>query len=230
MDWSFIGQATAQFFIDYVAVIIGAVTGALVAVDRDMDIVGTVAMGLVTGYGGGIIRDLLLQDQGLFFMEHPSLVIVATVASIAVFFAKGVFHYLPATVFFADTLSIAAYALAGTGKAWDADVGVILAILLGTITAVGGGAIRDVCTGEVPSIFRQSNFLAVASIAGAGAYVVLELAHAPIILARICCFATVVILRYVSVWFDLRTSAASEIRLPLPEAWKNKVKNKLTKE
>ena len=58
----------------------------------------------------------------------------------------------------------------------------------------------------------------------------LELAHAPIILARICCFATVVILRYVSVWFDLRTSAASEIRLPLPETWKTKVKNKLTKE
>ena len=62
MDWGTLGQTAAQFLIDYFAVVVGAVCGALFAVERKLDIVGTVTLGLIAGYGGGIIRDLLLPE------------------------------------------------------------------------------------------------------------------------------------------------------------------------
>ena len=85
MDVMIAWQAATLFLTDYFAVAVGVLSGVLFAIDRDLDIVGCVSLGLVVGYGGGIIRDILLHDQGFFFMDHPNLVVFCIVLAAMVF-------------------------------------------------------------------------------------------------------------------------------------------------
>lgn len=199
-----------QFF-DYLSVIVGGITGALFACDRDLDIVGTVTLGLMTGYGGGVVRDMLLQNHGFYFMEHPDLIVLTACLCAFVFFFQGVFKHLDSTVFFADALSVGLFALAGASKAVACDVGFVLASLLGAITAVGGGALRDVCVGEIPGVFQESNFYAVAGLGGSVLFVAMATVGINLTVSSFACVIAVIMLRYWSVYFDWRTSAAHDL-------------------
>ncbi|MFR3273171.1 MAG: trimeric intracellular cation channel family protein [Slackia sp.] len=106
-------------FIDYFAVVVGVITGAMFACDRKLDIVGTVVCGLFTAYGGGVLRDFLLQDEGVYFMSHPYLFLLCVFLCAFVFYFRGLFRHLPSTIFLCDTLSVALYAVAGASKAFD---------------------------------------------------------------------------------------------------------------
>lgn len=204
-------QLSVPVGIDYFSVIVGVLTGALFACDRKLDIIGTVTLGLITGYGGGIVRDLLMQSHGVYFTSHPDLIVICIVMCGFVFYFRGIFKHLDATVFFADALSVALFALAGASKAFACEQGFVLSVMLGAITAVGGGAIRDVCVGETPGVFKQSNFYAVAGIGGSAAYVALAYAGCPVAIAGVCCVATVVLLRYWSVYFDWKPACEADL-------------------
>lgn len=208
MDWGSLGQTAAQFLIDYFAVAVGAVCGALFAVDRKLDIVGTVTLGLIAGYGGGIIRDMLLHDQGFFFMQHPELILVCIGLGVLVSVFRKHVANLQSRLFYVDAFSMALFALAGSSKAWGADVGIVLSIFLGGLTAVGGGALRDICTGQTPAVFQPSNFYAVSGIAGSAAYVALAALHAPGIAADITCVAVAFLLTVLSAHFNWRTKSS----------------------
>ena len=123
---------TVPWGIDYFSVVVGVLTGALFACDRKLDIIGTVVLGLVTGYGGGIIRDVLLQDKGVYFTSHPDLILVCIVLCAFVFYFRGLFKHLDAMVFFADALSVGLFALAGASKAYACGEGFVLTVILGT--------------------------------------------------------------------------------------------------
>ena len=166
MDTTFLQQAfsdsqvlTVPWSIDYFSVVVGVLTGALFACDRKLDIIGTVVLGLVTGYGGGIIRDMLLQTHGVYFTSHPDLILICIAICAFVFYFRGLFRHLDATVFFADALSVGLFALAGASKAFSLEQGFVLSVILGAITAVGGGAVRDICVGETPGNFPAVELL-----------------------------------------------------------------------
>lgn len=197
--------------IDYFSVMVGALTGALFACDRKLDVIGTVVAGLLTGYGGGIIRDLLMQDYGVYFMSDTNLILLCVGICVFVFYFRGMFKSLAASVFLADALSVALFALAGASKAFACDQGVVLSVILGAITAVGGGALRDIAVGETPSIFKQSNFYAVAGLCGSASYVLLALADWPLALAAVVCVAVTVFMRYWSVYFDWKTQSEADL-------------------
>lgn len=192
-------------FIDYFAVVVGVVTGAMFACDRKLDIVGTIVCGLLTAYGGGILRDFLLQDEGVYFMSHPYLFLLCVGLCFFVFYFRGLFHHLPSLIFLCDTLSVALYAVAGAGKAFDCGSGVVMSVVLGAIVGVGGGAIRDSFVGEVPGIFKSSNYYAVAAVGGSFAYVTFVALGLDAAGAAALCVLTVLVLRYASVYFDWRT-------------------------
>lgn len=202
---------TVPWGIDYFSVVVGVLTGALFACDRKLDIIGTVVLGLVTGYGGGIIRDVLLQDKGVYFTSHPDLILVCIVLCTFVFYFRGLFRHLDAMVFFADALSVGLFALAGASKAYACGEGFVLTVILGAITAVGGGAVRDICVGETPGIFQQSNFYAVAGLGGALLFTMLAYAGVPLVVAGIACVFTVGFLRYWSVYFDRKTRNEADL-------------------
>lgn len=202
---------TVPWSIDYFSVVVGVLTGALFACDRKLDIIGTVVLGLVTGYGGGIIRDMLMQDKGVYFTSHPDLIVLCIVICAFVFYFRGLFRHLDATVFFADALSVGLFALAGASKAFACGEGFVLTVILGGITAVGGGAVRDICVGETPGIFQQSNFYAVAGLGGALAFAVLAYVGMPLPIAGVACVFMVTFLRYWSVYFDWKTRPEADL-------------------
>lgn len=202
---------TVPWGIDYFSVIVGAVTGALFACERKLDIIGTVVLGLITAYGGGLIRDVILQDQGIYFTSHPDLIVICILICVFVFYFRGLFKQLDKAVLLADTLSVALFALAGASKAFAAGSGVVVSIILGAITAVGGGAVRDICVGETPSVFKRSNYYAVAGLGGAAVYVALAQAGCPLPVAGVLCVATVVALRYASVLLGLKTKQEADL-------------------
>ena len=111
------------------------------------------------------MRDTLMQGTGVYFTSHPDLIVTCILICAFVFYFRGVFKHLEATVFLADALSVGLFALAGASKAVAFEQGMVLSVIMGGITAVGGGAIRDICVGEVPGVFQRSNYYAVAGLA-----------------------------------------------------------------
>ncbi len=210
MDFGVITAFDWSTVFDYLAVLIGAITGALFAVARKLDIVGTVAIATITAYGGGIVRDMLLATQGFFFMQHPILIVISVLISIVVFIFSRSARKLEKILFYADALSMSWFALAGTIKCWNAEVGIVLAIVLGTVTAVGGGALRDICTGETPVIFKAGNFYAISAFLGATFFVMCEVLDAPILFSSIGCVVISFALTLMSKHFNWRTRHKDE--------------------
>ena len=210
MDASVITAVDWSTIFDYLAVIIGAVTGALFAVARKLDIVGTITIGIITAYGGGIIRDVLLSSHGFFFMQHPLLIVACALIAAAVFAFSRTARKLEKWLFYADALSMSWFALAGTIKAWNAEVGIVLAIALGTVTAVGGGALRDICTGETPAIFKPGSFYAISAFLGAAFFVACVSFGAPILPSSIGCVAISFALTLLSHHFNWQTKQRGE--------------------
>lgn len=155
------------------AIFAGALAGGMVAVRRGFDILGVMTLALVSGLGGGIIRDLLLQKYGIFALDNPSALLAVLVgALIAAFFLTAAARLKPALLVF-DTLSLSLFCLVGSDKALVAGLAAVPAILLGTITATGGGVLRDLLCDREPEILRRGSLYSTAALAGSTTYVVM---------------------------------------------------------
>lgn len=218
---------TIPSVIDYFAIIVGVITGALVACDRKLDVVGTTVAGLLTGFGGGIVRDLLMQDHGIYFMQHADLVVICAAICLLVFYFRGIFTDPDRQLFLLDTLSVALFALAGASKAFACDQGIILSIMLGAVTAVGGGALRDVFTGVTPAIFKASGFYAIAGLGGSVAYVALAAMDCPVVIAGVICVVAVLALRYGSERFGWKTRSEADFSPHVKKAFSRVAKRPL---
>ncbi|MEC4184610.1 TRIC cation channel family protein [Adlercreutzia sp. R21] len=205
------GALTVPFGADFFSVAVGVITGAMFACDRKLDIVGTIVLGLMTAYGGGIIRDLLLQDDGVYFMQYPNVILICIGLAVFVFYFRGLFRHSGQVLFFADALSVALFALAGANKAFACGEGFVMVVILGALTSVGGGALRDISVGETPGVFQRSNFYAVAGFGGALVFAAMAFANTPLVLAGCACVFTVVFLRYLSVFYDWKTADEADL-------------------
>ena len=149
----------------------GALAGGLVGVRRQLDAVGVATLAVAAGLGGGIIRDVLLQDYGVYALENPRLLVAALVAAAIAFFFYAAANRVRPVLFAVDAIALGLFACIGTDKALLADLSWVAAILIGTITAVGGGVIRDLLTDEVPQVLRPGGLYATAAVVGALTYV-----------------------------------------------------------
>jgi uncharacterized membrane protein YeiH len=157
---------------DVLAIGVFAVSGALVASRKQMDAVGFVLIGCVTGFGGGTLRDLLLGRTPLFWLAEPLLIAVAAGASVLVFFTAHLVQSRFRVLLWADAVGLALYAVVGAEIALAQGVAPWAAVLLGVITATFGGIVRDVICDEVPLILRREIY-ATAAAAGGALFVVL---------------------------------------------------------
>ena len=123
----------------------------------------------------------------------------------ATFYFRGVFLDLNRSILVADTLSVALFALAGSSKAFAYGLDPVYVVILGTITAVGGGALRDAMAGVTPAIFRGSNFYAVACLGGSVTFAAMAYFGLPLVEAGFGCVGAVLALRYLSIRFDWKT-------------------------
>ena len=170
--FAILAQIPATTIIDYTGVVIGVLAGSLFAIERKFDVVGVVSLGLVTAFGGGIIRDLLLQDHGIFFMEHPMAILASMCISIMLSATRRHLVDFYGRLFYIDAFTMAWYALAGASKSWFGGAGAVISIILGSVTAVGGGMLRDISVGEVPRIFEPGEYYAISGFIGSVFYVV----------------------------------------------------------
>ena len=207
-----LSQLPVTTIIDYLGVAIGVVAGTLYAIDWQMDTLGAVSLGIITGFGGGIIRDLLLQDQGIFFMEHPMAILGGVAISMVLSLSRRYLTDFYGRLFYIDAFCMAWYVLAGASKSWYAGVGAVISVILGSVTAVGGGALRDICTGEVPRVFLPGKFYGISSVVGALFYVVPVELGAPQDLASVLCVATGFGLTVLAERFNWHTHGAPAAR------------------
>lgn len=158
-------ELTAAFF--------GGLSGATHADERRMDISGIAVLAVVNALGGGILRDVLLQQHGIAAFRNWRLLAVALAAAAFGFFFASVYRKLKRPFLYIDALSLGLFAVVGADKALLADLNVVPAVLLGVVTSVGGGMIRDVLCNEIPQIMRPGTMSASAAVLGSGIYVFL---------------------------------------------------------
>lgn len=186
-----------------------AITGIIEARRKQMDIIGTYSVAMVTAFGGGTLRDLLINHYPLFWMQnynYPIMILALAVISIFVLrksnsFSKPVLMILGLL----DALGLGLFSAVGTSYALSAGVFWFNAILIGVITGVFGGVMRDVICNEVPVFFRQSQLYATCSFLGSLVFVIFTnyfQVNSPVPL--IACIATAFALRVISIKYNVQ--------------------------
>ena len=157
--------------LDHAAVIVFAMTGALVASRAQLDIVGFAFLAVLTGVGGGTLRDLLL-DRTIFWIETPSFLGLCVAAAIVVFFTAHLLESRVQALYWLDAAALASAVAAGVGVAMAAGMRWPIVLVMGMATGTFGGLMRDVVANEVPLVLKQGEIYATATLAGAGAAVI----------------------------------------------------------
>lgn len=195
-------QSTVPLVLDLLGTFAFALNGALTAVRvTRIDIVGVVTLGMITALGGGIIRDILIDDLPPATFSDWRYLAVAAAGSLLAFFARKLERLsTPITMFDAAGLSL--FAVTGAGKALDFGLGPVQAIILGTITGVGGGTLRDVLIRRVPVVLN-SELYAIPALVAATVIVVCESLDVPTLPAAVGAAALCFVIRMVGVRYDL---------------------------
>jgi uncharacterized membrane protein YeiH len=155
--------------VDLSAATVFAITGALVASRKQMDIIGFMWLGVVTGVGGGTVRDLLL-GMPVFWVVDPSPVVICLIAAVIVHFTSHLIQSRYVLLLWLDAFGMALVTVAGTAKGLDNGTGPLIAVVMGVITASVGGINRDIL-GQEPSIILRREIYVTASVLGACTYV-----------------------------------------------------------
>lgn len=191
----------ALFWLDYAAVAIFAMTGALAAARTRQDIVTFGFFAAITGVGGGTMRDLLI-GAPVFWVQRPGYIVACLVAAVAVWiFAKRGWRFR--ALLWLDAVGLAAYAVVGTAKALSLGVHPFSAIIMGVLTSCFGGIIRDVLAGE-PNLLMSREIYVTAALLSAAVFAGLRLMGADFWLAAIIAFFAGLTLRACAIKYNLR--------------------------
>ncbi len=177
-----------------------AVSGALMGVRRNFDVVGMAVLATAAALGGGIVRDVLLEVP-VAALVTPSWLLAPLVATVVVFFYHPVVSRLARTVELVDAVGLGLFCATGTAKALDLGATPVAAVFLGTVTGVGGGVVRDVLAATIPSLFRpMSSLYAVPAVAGCLGLVLSARGGAPSDLAVVVAAVAITGVRLLAIW------------------------------
>lgn len=158
---------------DLFGVAVFAITGALMAGRKSMDLFGVVVIAIITALGGGTLRDVILGNHPVSWIRDDTYILIATLAAIGTVAWVRLTRPIHETgLLVADAFGLAVFTVYGTEVALRHDVPLSTAVIMGVITGVAGGVMRDVICNEIPLIF-QKEIYATACMAGSLAFVVL---------------------------------------------------------
>lgn len=185
--------------LEFLGVAVFAISGALVAGRKRLDLLGVVVIAAVTAVGGGTIRDLLLDRHPVFWIADPThLYVILGAAALAILYTRR-FSPPERMLLVADSLGLALFTISGAQIAEEAGLSGIAVVLMGTLTGAAGGVIRDILTAEIPMILRRGQIYATAAIAGAVVYLVLQRAGIDRSAAALLGMSTVAALRLAAI-------------------------------
>jgi uncharacterized membrane protein YeiH len=181
---------TLLLVLDLLGTFVFALSGATAGVRRRLDLFGVLALSFVAGNFGGITRDLMIGAVPPAAIVDWRYLAVSLLAGAVTFYWFPVIDWLRSPVLVFDAAGLALFAVSGTQKALAFDLNPVMAALLGMLTGIGGGMVRDVLVAEIPTVLRAELY-AVAALAGAAVVVIGSLLHlssigATIIGAALC--------------------------------------------
>ena len=195
-------------WVDLASVIVGSAGGVAVARSRHLDAVGFVGLALLCGLGGGLSPDVMMQVGSVYMLDSPFAIPASAATALVAFLFPQPLDRAGSLLEWLDIAAVALFALVGTDKALVYGLLPASCLLMGIMTGVGGGMLRDVFLGEVPRIFQRSNLYAVCALAGSATY------YAAVVLfsvsklwAGLLCIAVTIGLRRWSLRFDVQTPA-----------------------
>lgn len=153
--------------LDHAAVLVFALTGALVASRAQLDIIGFAFLASLTGVGGGTVRDVVLDRNPVFWLADPTYLGVAIGAAFLVFFTAHLIESRYKAILWLDAAALAFAVAAGAWIAANQDQSITIIIVMGTITGCLGGLMRDVVANEVPLVLKQGELYVTCAVVGA---------------------------------------------------------------
>ncbi|MCC6761827.1 trimeric intracellular cation channel family protein [Phnomibacter sp. MR] len=190
-----------------------AISGARMALQKQLDVFGVIIISFVTSIGGGTIRDVLMGNFPVNWMRNELIIAVILVACIGTMLVRGLHQKLSTTLFLFDSFGLGLFTIAGMSIALSAGYSPGMSIAMGTISACFGGVIRDVLLNQVPLIFHKEIY-ASACIAGGLLYYGLTQMNVSQHLAEIVSIITIVLIRVVAVRFNLSLPAIHQSSTP----------------
>ncbi len=190
MDWIYI--------LDITGVFVFAISGVLTAIDNKFDVVGSAIIGFITALGGGTLRDIMIGQTPVGWMYDLNYLWTILVALIMAYLFRKYIVKLRKSLFFFDTIGIGLFTIIGLQKTLNADLSPVIAVIMGTVSAVFGGVLRDVLTNEVPLIFRREIYATACLAGGIVFLVMLELGSNVVVAMGVSMFI-VFIIRYLAV-------------------------------
>ena len=156
-------------WLDMAGVFVFAVSGALTAATKKMDIFGFIVIALITAVGGGTLRDVIL-NVPVFWLSQPTYVWITLSAAILTFLFTQAFHRGQNLFLWFDAIGLAVFCVLGAAKTFALTNDPFISVMMGVVSAVVGGMIRDIICNEIPLIFH-SEVYATAAFAGAMVFI-----------------------------------------------------------
>ena len=190
------------YLLDLVGVAVFAVSGALAAGRTGLDLLGVLVIAALTAIGGGTLRDLLLHRHPIFWITDTTYLTVIMASAVLTVCSVQVWSPPGDALLVADALGLALFAMSGAQVAEAAQHPPLIVVLMGTMTGVAGGVLRDVLTAQIPLILRRDIY-ATAAIAGVALYLLLQAHGLPRAWAFVAGMAVVVTLRLLAILWGL---------------------------
>ncbi|MDM0012155.1 trimeric intracellular cation channel family protein [Variovorax sp. J22P168] len=193
--------SNAQIVIEIAATVAFAMSGLLEAARKRLDAIGVVMVAGLTAFGGGTLRDVLLDRRPFFWVEHSNwLWLLLAVCACAMAFLRAQ-HFAPTerAMQWPDALGLGLFTATGTQIALDASMPAIVAVVMGMMTAAFGGVLRDIVCNEIPRAFSDHQPYAICAFVGAWVIVVSEALQAPDWLVLTLGAGTTVLLRMLAI-------------------------------
>ncbi|MFT5955027.1 MAG: putative membrane protein YeiH [Cyclobacteriaceae bacterium] len=184
--------------LDLVGTGVFAISGALTAYDKKLDLFGISAVAFITALGGGTLRDILIGSTPVAWMTNTVYLLVIFIGILFALAFRTYVMRLRKTLFLFDTIGIAVFTVLGLQKSLNVGIDPIIAIMMGMVSAVFGGVIRDIVCNEIPLIF-QKEIYALVCIAGGALYVILLSLHFDDNLVLVISTAFIIVFRILSV-------------------------------
>lgn len=186
--------------LDLLGVAVFAVSGGLLAVRQRLDIVGVLVLAVVTGLGGGVIRDVVIGDVPPPGLADWRYLVTALVAGLIAFWFHPAIERTVRLVNVFDAFGLGLFAVAGAVKASEYGLGPVPAALLGMVTGIGGGMIRDVLADRVPVVLSGGELYAIPAVSGAAVAVVGYHLDLPTAWLAVPAAALTIAWRLVAIW------------------------------
>lgn len=190
-------------FLDFFGIAVFAMSGALTAGNKRLDIFGVMVIALITCLGGGTLRDVILDSHPVVWIENTSYLLVAILSALVTFILVRSSYHIPARMLeVCDAIGLAFFTMAGMKKTQLLGYSPEITLIMGVMTGVAGGMIRDVVCNEIPLILHKEIY-ALAATAGGVVFLLLPYLNIDSEVSMIIGMLTILILRLMGIFMGL---------------------------